>query len=188
MKPNSIRVPPSGPFILNGQGVNLVFGIGARLRLTEATVTCGAGNTIPTVPAIVGNVIGSGTFGVSLANPDPGLRYRATIVADVYNPTTNVLGSCELYWDASRDGATNWVEVASNSHSIGFSGTRQVRLDLPMQLGAALGVVAGDAVLALRCRIGANSNGGVVVLQSPVTPGGDVKGVGAIDAQMEECF
>lgn len=175
-----LRVPPSGPVIAT-------LGTGALLRLVEATTTSINANTIPTVPAVIGNPIGSATFPpLSMQHPDPAKNYRATVVCDVYNPTTNVLAQVELYIDTSRDAGATWQEQASNSHQVGFGGSRQIRLDLPMRPGSTFPVQAGDAAVQVRCRIGASANGGVVLLQGPTTPGGDTAGVGAVDFQFQE--
>jgi hypothetical protein len=160
---------------------------GARLRLVEATTTSINANTIPTVPAVIGNPIGSATFPpLALQHPDPAKNYRATVVCDVYNPTTNVAAQVELYLDTSQDAGATWQEQASNSHIVGFSTSRQIRLDLPMRPGSSFPVAAGAAALQLRCRIGASTNGGNVVLYGPLTPGGDTAGVGCVDLQFEE--
>ncbi len=174
-----IRLAPSGPVVAT-------MGAGAQLRLVEATTTSINANTIPTVPAVLGNPIGSATFGpLILTKPAPTNNYRATVVADVYNPTTNVLAQVELYLDVSKDGI-NWTQAASNSHQVGFGGSRQIRLDMSMRAGSALAVAANDATLQLRCRIGASANGGNVLLVGPTTPGGDPLSAGAVDMQLME--
>lgn len=190
----AVRLSPSGPVITSVTGVGYLPGHGAQLRLAEATCTSQTSNVVPTVPAVLGPVIGTpaNSPGVSLAAPNPALFYRATVICDVQNVSTNVDAQVELYFDTSPDGAT-WTEVASNSHVVkgaGPAGTaRQIRLDLPMQSGANIGVVAGQANLFLRTRIGASTGGGTTTsLIGPSTPGGDTKGVGCVDVQLQELF
>lgn len=184
----ALRLSPSGPVITNVVGAPLKFGSGARLRLVESTSTCGAGNTIPTVPAILANPIGTGTVSASLVGPSPGLAYRATVLCDVMNPTTNVTQQVELYIDTSPDGVT-WTERASNSHVVAAGTARMIRLDLPLSSGASNGVTAGDGSLNFRCRIGASTGGGSAVVSAPVTPGAPAgSSKGTILQTFEETF
>lgn len=190
----ALRISPSGPVVGNAVGVGYLPGKGARLRLAEATCTSQTSNTVPTVPAVLGPVIGNpvNSPGVSLALPNPGLNYRATVICDVKNASTNVDAQVELYFYTSPDAVT-WTEVASNSHTVSGAGpagtSRQIRLDMPLQPGSNIGIVAGQPQVFLQARIGASTGGGSLVsLIGPATPGGDVKGVGAVDVQLEECF
>lgn len=187
----ALRLPPSGPVFKNGNGVPVVMGPGAMLRLVEARTTCSAGNVIPTVPDVIGNPIGTAGFLLAFDKPSPGLQYRATLKCDVLNPTTNAAAAVELYLEYSADGATGWTLAASNSHVVGAgpvatSAGRHIEIDMPLGFGSALGVVAGQANLFLRARIGASVLGGQVQLVSPVTPGGNPGSVGAVDMTFSE--
>lgn len=183
----AVRLAPSGPVIANALGGPFTPGAGARLRLVEATTTCGT-NPIPTVPAIIGNPIGTDGFALIIPSPKQALNYRATAVCDVRNPTTNVTHQVQLYWDTSPDGVT-WTNQSSNSHQVDAATTRQIRHDMPLLAGGAYGVAANAAALYARCRIGASAGGGVVLLVSEVAPGADaITSKGSIDLQLEECF
>lgn len=184
-----IRLSPSGPNLNNAGGAPFAPGPGARLRLVEAQTTITGTLTIPTAPTTIAQQLGLTTFFLQLTQPDPNLEYRADILLDVVNPTTNVSAQVELYLDTSTDGAT-WLEVASNAHVVGFSGARQIRLDKKLTAGSAIGVGVGQPNLYVRARIGASINGGVVVVSTPGTPGGDpgTPGNGPVLLQLEECF
>jgi len=190
-----IRLSPSGPVLANGAGAGFNPGTGARLRLNEAQTTVGNSNVIPTAPTPIGNALGSTFIECVMPLPDPGLEYRATVVCDVENPSTNVAGQVELYVETSVDGGTTWSEQASNSHRVNSTEVapavplaRTVRLDMPLTFGSTLGVTAGTTALLMRCKIGASSGGNVLLLSSPVTPGGDLKSKGTVYFGFEECF
>jgi hypothetical protein len=182
-----IRVPPSGYFIQNTGGAELVFGSGARLRLTEAPSLIGDTNQIPGDPVVLGFALGSGAFAVGLTKPNPAYRYRISVKLDVINSNEGV-GVCELYLETlSSDGIT-WTERASNSHTIAANTARSIDLVLPLTLGADLGIVADQVVLVARAKIGASSLPDTMIASSTATPGGDTKGVGTLLLTLEECF
>ncbi len=183
----AVRLSPSGPVIANANGGPFAPGPGAQLRLVEATTTCAGSLAIPTVPTQVANVLGGTNFSVNLAAPNVGLEYRATVICDVYNPTTNALAEVQLYIDMSTNNAT-WREIANNDHLVGFSSSRQVRLDAPLKAGLTYGIVANDATVYLRARIGASSGGGIVSISSAATVGDATNNQGTVLLQLSECF
>ncbi len=185
-----IRLSPSGPVIANAAGGPFAPGPGARVRLVEATTTI-AGTSgvllIPSTPTEIANPPGTTNFRVQLPDPNSALEYRATIICDVLNPTTNANASVELYIDTSSDAGSTWHEQVSNSHLVGFSGARQIRCDMPLRPGANVNAVSGAPAVLVRARIGASSGGGVVMIESAGTPG-QVDGVGTCLLQLEECL
>jgi hypothetical protein len=189
----AVRLSPSGPVIANANGGPFNPGPGAQLRLVEATTTCAGSLAIPTVPTQIARVLGGTNFAVNLGvasgghAPYAGNQYRATVLLDVYNPTTNALAEVQLYLDMSTDNAT-WREVANNDHLVGFSGTKQIRLDAPLQYGSIYGVGTTDQNLYLRARIGASSNGNVVLVDSAATAGDATNNKGTVLLQLTECF
>ena len=202
MTAGPIRLAPSGPILGNAQGAPYIPGAGARLRLVEQgflVPTAAAANVIPTAPAVLGGAgigVGNGQL-LILAVPNPALSYRATILCDVSNPSTNVLGEVQLYIEVSTDGGVTYVERASNTHLVNSPEVapaaplaRQIRLDLQLTGGLALGVPASGAAPAMfvRAKIGASSGGGTVTVLSLATPGGDLKSVGTALFQLEECL
>jgi hypothetical protein len=183
----AVRLSPSGPVISNSGGGPLTPGAGAQLRLVEAQCTIGGSLAVSTVPQVLGPTLGATSFSVALASPNVALNYRVTALLDVLNSSTNVTASAELYIDTSTDGNT-WVEQASNTHLVGFSGARQIRCDLTLKSGATLGVVAGQASLIVRARIGASAGNPNLLAESAITPGGDGKSVGTVLLQLAELF
>ncbi len=184
----AIRLSPSGPVIANSGGGPFAPGPGASLRLVEAQCTIGGSLAIPTVPVVIGPTLGVPGFLDVLALPNAALNYRATVLLDVLNGTTNAQASVELYLDSSTDGVT-FNEIASNSHLIGQNSVRQIRLDQKLTSGVNFGIIAGQGSLYLRARIGASTQTYPNVLaESAVTPGGDAHGVGTVLMQLEECF
>lgn len=193
----NIRLSPSGPVIANPGGGPFAPGPGARLRLTQSQTTIGGTNVIPTAPAVVGNAIGAGGFSAGLTNPQLALSYAAAIELEVANPSTNVVGEAQLYLETSVDGGSIWTEQASNTHlcnstevAPGVSLARLVRLQLRLTTGAALGVTSNPptALLLVRAKVGASSGGGILIAQSSITPGGDLKSVGSVNLSLEEVF
>ncbi len=183
----AVRLSPSGPVISNVNGGPLAPGPGAQLRLVEATTTCAGSLAIPTVPTQIANVLGGTNFSVSLAAPNATLEYRATVLCDVFNPTTNALAEVQLYIDMSTDNAT-WREVANNGHLVGFSDARQIRLDATLKGGANYGILANDARVYVRARIGASSVAGGVSISSLATSGDATNNQGSVLLQLSECF
>lgn len=202
MTSGPIRLAPSGPVLSNAGGAPFIPGPGARLRLVEQgflVTTAAAANVIPTAPGVLGPAgvgVGNGQ-NLILAIPNPLLNYRASILCDVSNPSTNVVGEVQLYLEVSTDGGVTYVERASNTHLV-FSpqaapaapAARQIRLDLQLTAGLTLGVPASGAPPAMfvRAKIGASSGGGTVTVLSLATPGGDLKSVGTALIQLEECL
>lgn len=184
----AIRLSPSGPVIANAGGGPFAPGPGASLRLVEAQCTIGGSLAIPTVPVAIGPTLGAVGFFDVLAGPNPALNYRASVLLDVFNGTTNASASVELYLDSSTDGVT-FTELASNTHLVAQNGGRQIRLDKRLTSGVNFGVVAGQASLYLRARIGASTQVYPNVLaESALTPGDTPGSVGTVLMQLEECF
>jgi hypothetical protein len=193
MSNGAVRLAPSGPIVTNPNGGTFTPGTGARLRLAEATCTSSAGNTVPTVPAVIAPALTSaaGAPIPVLPLPSPKLNYRATLVCEVKNASTNATSQVELYLDVSADGVT-YVNVASNTHEVlpqnsaAPGQARLIRIDLPLSTGTAIGVVAGQPNLFLRGRIGASVGGGAnVSLTGAVV---DAKTFGTCDVILEELF
>lgn len=193
----AVRLSPSGPNLTNASGGAFNPGPGARLRLVEGSTTIAAGTAgiIPTALAVVGPVIGSGAPLLLVLNaPSPSLKYRATVLCDVINPSTNVLGEVQLYLETSVDNVT-FTEFCSNTHIVNSSEvapavplSRQIRLDLQLVAGSVLGVTSATPNLFVRAKVSATSGGGIVLVSSLPTPGGDTKSVGTVLLQFEECF
>jgi hypothetical protein len=197
----AIRLSPSGPVVGNAGGAPFMPGPGARLRLVEQgflVPTAAAANVIPTAPGVLGPAgigVGNGQ-NLILSVPNPALNYRATILCDVSNPSTNVLGEVQLYLEVSTDGGVTYVERASNTHLVNSTEVapaaplgRQIRLDLQLTAGLTLGVpAAAPPAMFVRAKIGASSGGGTVTVLSLATPGGDLKSVGTALLQLEECL
>lgn len=184
----AIRLSPSGPVIQNANGGTMVPGPGARLRLVEASCTIGGTLAITPSPETLGPVLGGPALTVSLPNPQGGLEYRVTALLDVFNTSTNVTASVELYLDLSTDGGATWPEKASNTHLVGFTGARQVRCDMKLAPGGSLGVGAGVTSLIARARIGASAGTPNVLAESAGTPGDAATSVGTVLLQLEECL
>ncbi len=162
-----LRLSPSGPVVENAEGGPLEFGTGAVLRLAEATTTVGGSLALTNVGQTIGTVLGGGTVMIaSLLAPRADYRYRATVLVDVKSLAEVANAQCVLYLDTSADGL-NWVERVVNAHEVGrsvdateiiSSNARQVRLDLPMALGSALGVTGSSSSLRVRARIRKTDN------------------------------
>lgn len=176
----AIRLSPSGPSIANAGGAPFAPGPGARLRLNEATST-----GTQALSASVAPLVGSG-YVIALDAPNPALNYRATALIDAENDSTNVTAAIQLYLDISPDNAT-WTEVASNGHLVGPLSVRQIRVDSPLKLGSALGVLTTWTNIFLRARIGA-SVGAAASTSSGSVPGADPTNKGTALLQLEECF
>jgi hypothetical protein len=198
-----LRLSPSGPPIKNSNGAPLTFGRGARLRLDETNSTMTGSQAIPTVPDVVCPDGFGQTDAVVLTLPLPkqSLNYRAVCLLDIINTSTNTEGEVELYLDTSIDGGTTYTNRAKNSHlipplhpSLTGSSARQAQVNLPMVLGAGLGILdtAPPASLKLRVRAGISQGStGLVQVNSLATSGGGtpVTGLnGTIHIELEECF
>lgn len=195
----AIRLSPSGPNISNANGGELTPGTGMMLRLAEASTTLNGAGQIPTAPTVLGTTLGSSQgLGLALNNPDPNLNYRASVLCEVANGSTNVPGEVQLFLETSVDGGTSWTEQVSNTHTVnstevapGVTLARLIRLDMTQRLGSGLGVTAATKAsgsLQVRARIGATSGGGVVSVVSAVTPGGDTQSVGTTYSSLSEHF
>jgi len=197
----AIRLSPSGPVIGNTGGAPLEFGPGARLRLTETNSVMGGSQQIPTATP---DAISSGGFGVpgstvvlTLANPKQALEYRAKILLDVSNDSTNSVGEVILYLDTSIDGGVTYTERVKNSHYVGNDDSgdtfvRQVELCLGLILGTSLGVDDTVPTPTLKLRARAMQTGdfetmNVVSLATSGT-GGIINLEGTIHMELEECF
>ncbi len=195
MTDSPIRLSPSGPII----GKATSPGLGARLRLTEASSVMGGSQSIPTVP----DVIGPGGFGVpaglvlTLDAPKEALHYRANLSLDVLNSSTNDGGEVVLYLDVSVDGGTTYTNRAKNAHTINSTVTevegRQMQVWLPLTPGADLGVsdATPPASIKLRARANRVLGSSSLVVSSDGTSNGSVpvSGLnGTIHMELEECL
>ncbi len=191
----AIRQSPSGPVVANTANGPYKPGVGARLRLVEATSTVGDG-VIPTAvdypsAALIGPAIGSGApLSVTLPAVDTRLNYRATVLCDVVNPSTNVAGRVQLFLEGSWDAGATWHELASNAHAVlpcaAGGSARQIRCDLPLSTGGSQGFVSG-ADLTVRARVGAQAGGNAnMYVSAPAV--GDGASRGSVLLQLEECF
>lgn len=186
MTTGPIRLSPSGPIVDNDAGAPFAPGPGARLRLTEATSTSVSTNVIPTVPAELNSTIGVPGFELLFANANADLQYRATVLCDVTNPTTNQSHSIELYLDSGPTNVGPWTEVAKNQHTLAAATSRQIRLDMPIKSGHANGMANGQTTLWIRARIGASSGGAVSLVSGGNAVSAGATNQGAILLQAEE--
>jgi len=193
-----IRLAPSGPPIENAGGGDAALGTGARLRLAEATSTVGdTTNAITTVDQVIGvalaaaPIFSDGPMTTSLLLPAVNKNYRATLCCDVMSDLTNANAKVTIGIQTSADGIT-WTTKVQNEHWLGFAANntgadnaRQCRLDLTLRTGTALGVVAGDADLAVRGIIKADKT--CTSLAHPTGSGAET-GVGSCYIVLEELF
>jgi hypothetical protein len=197
-----VRYSPSGSPIANADGAVLLFGPGARLRLTETNALMGGSLAVPAVA----DTIATGGFGspgttivMTLQNPKAKLQYRAKLRLDVQNTNSAAAAEVVLYLDASVDGGATYTNFSKVSHLLnnpnaagGTAGSEPMEVSLPLILGSSLGV--NDAVptasLKLRARASLPVGTGVLV-NSPASSGGGtpVTGLGgSIHMELEECF
>jgi hypothetical protein len=201
----AIRLSPSGPVIGNTDGGPLEFGPGARLRLTEANSVMGGSLAVPTPGDAANAVISPNGFGdpaaivLTLNTPKQGLEYRAKLLLDLANETTNQQCEVTLYLDVSIDGGTSYVNVAKNAHVVrapdaagDVASARQAEVHLNLISGAALGItdVAPPASIKLRARAiaTADATAGAVIVSSQATSGAETGLDGTIHMELEECF
>jgi hypothetical protein len=194
----ALRLAPSGPPIENSAGAPFEPGTGARLRLAEASSTVGSTtNVITTVDQVLGvqlaaaPIFSNGPMTTSLTGPAVNKNYRATLCCDVMSDVTNANVKVTIGIQTSKDGIT-WTTKVQNEHWLGATtettgagNARQCRLDLKLQSGAALGVIAGDAELAVRGIIKADITGATVAHPEG---SGDEAGVGSCYIVLEELF
>jgi hypothetical protein len=196
-----VRYSPSGSPITNAGGAPLLFGPGARLRLTEAQSIMGGSLAIPAVA----DVISPDGFGdpdalvLTLSAPREQYQYRAKLSLDITNSSTNVGGEVVLYLDTSVDGGTTYTNRVKCVHLIDSIGTadleaRSADVYLPLILGTSLGVddTAPTASIKLRARASmpVGSTGLVQVSSLATSDGGTpVTGLnGTIHMELEECL
>jgi hypothetical protein len=194
----AIRLAPSGPDVANSSGGEFDPGTGARLRLAEAVTTVGSTTgVITTVDQVIGvqlaaaPVPGDSPMSASLLAPTPAKNYRATLNCDVMSSLTNANVKVTIGIQTSPDGTT-WTTKVQNEHWLGLvagntgaGNARQCQLDLTLRSGTALGVVAGDAQLAVRGIIKADVAG--AFLAHPNGSGAE-GGVGNCHVTLEELF
>jgi hypothetical protein len=194
----TLRLSPSGPDVANSGGGEFDPGTGARLRLAEAVSTVGSTtNVITTVDQVIGvqlaaaPVPGDSPMSTNLLLPSPAKNYRATLCCDAMSSLTNANITLTIGIQTSPDGTT-WTTKVQNEHWLGFAAgntgadnARHCRLDLTLRSGAALGVVALDAQLAVRGIIKASAAGATV---SHPTGSGTENGVGSAYIVLEELF
>jgi len=194
-----IRISPSGPVVENSSGGPFEPGTGAMLRLSEGTTTIGGSLRILTTAQTIGTQLGGGTVLVAtLDAPNPNLRYRATLLLDVQNTTTNASAEVQLFIDTSIDGGTTWVEEVANAHAVGQATgaallgpeTKQVRLDMTLRLGSALqsDMLATSPSLKVRARIGQVADVALCVVNSLATSGDETGLTGSVLLQLSEHF
>jgi len=190
---SAIRLSPSGPVITE-------IGIGALLRMHEAQGVMVGNLVLPiTTPGVIcydGFTAASVPLRANLDLPKVDRYYGAELRLDLWNQTTNVLGSVVLYLDTSVDGGSTWSNRVANGHKVlpqigadaARSGTaRECTLRLPMTLGNSLGVVAGSAGLQVRARalcVAADT----VLVDSLGTVAGVSGLVGTMHIELEEYF
>jgi len=111
--------------------------------------------------------------------------------ADVMSDLTNANITVTLGIQTSPDGTT-WTTKVQNEHWLGFAANntgadnaRQCQIDLMLQSGADLGVLAGDASLKVRGIIKADKAGASL---SHPTGSGAENGVGSAHIMLEELF
>lgn len=189
-----VRYSPSGAVIAT-------FDAGARLRLAEASSTMGGSLAVPAVA----DVISPNGFGdpaalvLTLALPKEANVYRAEMLLDVVNTSTNVESEVVLYLDTSVDGGTVWTNRAKVGHLVEPNDNanstaavaRSVQVNLNMISGGSLGVDDSVPTANLKVRARANQSVGTAgtLLVSAAATSGAVTGLdGSIHFQFEECF
>lgn len=195
MTDSPIRLSPSGPII----GKATSPGLGARLRLTEASSVMGGSQSIPTVP----DVVGPDGFGapaalvLTLDAPKQALHYRANLSLDVINSSTNEGGEVVLYLDVSVDGGTSFTNRAKNVHTINSTVTdvegRQMQVWLPLTVGADLGISDATPPASIKLRARANQvlGSSSLAVSSLATSNGSIPVSelnGTIHMELEECL
>lgn len=196
---HAVRLSPSGPVLTNDSGGPFQPGTGARLRLVEASTVMGGSQAVPAEP----DVISPDGFGdpdalvLTLLSPKEALNYRANLVLDVINTSTNATGEIVLYLDVSVDGGATYTNRAKNVHLVGAdvvpAEARQVQLNLSMTSGASLGVDDSVPSPSIKLRARANAPLGTHLFVSSLgTSDGGGSAVanldGTIHMELEECF
>jgi len=195
MTDSPIRLSPSGPVI----GKATSPGLGARIRLTEATSPMGSSQAIPTVPDVISpDGFGAATpLVLTLDAPKEALHYRANLALDVINSATSPGGEVALYLDVSIDGGTTFTNRAKNAHIINSTTTeveaREMQVWLPLTLGGALGISDATPPASIKLRARANQvlgSSSLAVSSLGTSDGGSpVSGLnGTIHLELEECL
>lgn len=189
----AIRLSPSGPVITE-------IGDGMRTRFAEAQGVMTGDLVLPiTTPGVVcydGFTLATTPLRANLNLPKVDRYYGAEVRLDLWNQTTNVLGSVVLYLDTSVDGGTTWTNRVANGHKVlpqigadaARSGTaREATLRLPLTLGNSLGVLSASAGLQVRARALCIA-AATVLVDSLGTVAGVANLVGTMHIELEECF
>ncbi len=159
----ALRYSPSGGIVQNANGGPFAPGDGAMLRLAEGYTVIGGSLAITQTPQTLGTLLGGGAVLVkTLVEPNPDLKYRASLTIDVSNSNTSTAADVVLFIDTSVDGST-WVNQVNNAHGVGAgSGVdgdqpteMHCRLDMTLIRGGDLGggMPAGSPSLRVRGRI-----------------------------------
>lgn len=132
-----LRLSPSGPPISNDSGGQADPGNGFQLRLDEA-----AGSTTMAALTDVYQEI-TGTAGallrVRLQKPSPNKRYKFNFHCDV-DQVTGAASTVQFQVQASYDAEMTWAAIlGENTHQLLADEERRAGIDIPMQLGSALG-------------------------------------------------
>lgn len=144
-----IRYSPSGPIIRNAAGGDAVPGEGFRLRLSEVLDSQGALTLSGTPQDMPSN---GADFIATLANPKPGLRYRAS--AQVNLTTTGAGGKqvlARFAWNAGNgwvNGPAFQVVVGATDNSFSL-----VLAESVLTLGSALPDPVTEASTQLQVRL-----------------------------------
>jgi hypothetical protein len=189
----TLRLPPSGPEVVNDGGGPLSFGPGARLRMTEFGSVIGDGSEpLPTLAAAVTLTGFTGSpLVLSFTNPKPDLYYRAETHCALICSSTNPDAQAEMFLDTSIDGGVTWTNRASTTTRVLNNipgGQTFAQLDAAKMLGSDLGVGLTTAELLLRVRMASTLNP-VVELFGPSTPSpGNANSKGTFYFKLEELF
>ena len=198
----TLRLSPSGPYILNTTGGGFAPGPGATLRMNAAQAPLFPATSAANIPSagvatasqvVCVDGIGTGNTWVTVLDaPQPGLNYRVTGVLDI-NSATTAGAIVTLYLDASNDDGATWEEVSSNTHAIGpgaaAADDRQCRVDMVNHSGAALGVVENQGFLLFRMRVTSPTPAGSAALPQVSNPANaQPNPVGTLYMELVEMF
>lgn len=162
-----IRLSPSGPPITNNTGGEAVPGDGFQLRLAERAGSTAMAALTDAYQDITD--IGGQPFQVLLLEPDPNRKYKFNFHCDV-DQVTGADSTVQFQVLASYDGGATFPNVlGENTHQLLSNSERRAGIDIPMQLGSALGfpvttpIPAGAPSIIVKVQAKAGTTGTVQI-------------------------